>query len=312
MADATTTVAVCSRSFSAHGALRRELLSRYDRVRFNDAGESLSGEDLATFLDGRQKVIIGTEPMTAAVIERLPELRVVSKQGAGIDNLDMEALRARGIRVSVRSGENRRSVAELVVAAAITMLRDLHNLSHEMRHGAWKPRNGPWLTGKRFGIVGLGNTGREVAALLKPFGCEIRAVDPGDDADFRGTHGVERTTLEDVLARSDIVSLHVPLNPSTHRLIDRDRLALMRPGSYLINTSRGAVVDQAALKDALASGRLAGAALDVFEEEPPTDADLLGLPNLFATPHIAGTAHEAVLAMGMAAIDGLETASVIP
>ena len=312
MADASTMIAVCSRSFSANAALRSEILSRYDRVRFNDAGESLSGDGLVDFLNGCTKAIVGIEPLTAAVIERAPDLRVVSKQGIGLDNLDMEAMRAQGIKVSLRSGENRRSVAELVIAAAITMLRDLHNLTHEMRHGTWKPRSGPWLTGKRFGIVGLGSVGRDLVSLLQPFGCEIRATDPTDQAAFCRNNGVEQTGLDDVLATSDIVSLHVPLDPTTHHLIDRERLALMKPGSYLINTSRGGIVDQIALKDALTAGSIGGAALDVFEDEPPTDAGLLALPNLFATPHIAGTAHEAVLAMGMAAIDGLETASVIP
>ncbi len=312
MADASATIAVCSRSFSANSALRGELVSRYDHVRFNDTGGSLSGDRLIDFLSGCHKAIIGIEPMTATVIQRLPDLQVISKQGAGLDNVDMDALKARGIRLSTRSGENRRSVAELVIAASISMLRDLHNLASEVRHGTWAPRNGPWLTGKRFGIIGLGNIGRDLVALLQPFECAISATSLGDHTDFCRQHGIRQVSLEEVLAASDIVSIHVPRVPSTHHLIGRERLALMNPGSYLINTSRGGIVDQTALKDALVDGSIAGAALDVFEDEPPTDAELLSLPNLFATPHIGGTALEAVLSMGMAAIDGLETASVIP
>jgi D-3-phosphoglycerate dehydrogenase len=167
---------------------------------------------------------------------------------------------------------------------------------------------GRQLSGKTVGIVGLGHVGKEVAVLLEPFGCRILAHDIRDYPEFRAAHGIGPVDLETLLAAADVVTLHVPLDETTRGILSADRLALMKADAVLVNTARGGLVDEVALKAMLADGRLAAAAFDVFACEPPEDAELLSLPNFLATPHIGGTAEEAVLALGRAAIAGLGNA----
>jgi phosphoglycerate dehydrogenase-like enzyme len=296
-------IAVTSRSFSRHPVLRDELLERYSDVRFNDEGVSLRGDDLVEFLSGRVGAITGLEPFDETVFERLPDLRVISRVGVGIDMIDQEAASRRGIRLVVAAGTNSRSVAELVVALAIALLRNLPVARDELRGGEWRQPKGGTLSGRTVGVVGYGHVGRDVARLVRAFGCPVVAHDVRP---LGGEDGVVAVELDELLETADVVTLHVNLTPDTRGLIDASRLALMKNGSILINTARGGLVDEAALKDALRDGPLAGAALDVFEEEPPTDRELLSLPNLLATPHIGGSTEEAILAMGRAAIAGLD------
>ena len=298
-----TPIAVTSRSFSRHPVLRAELLERYSDVRFNDEGTSLRGDALVEFLSGRAKAITGLEPFDDATFERLPDLRVISRVGVGIDMVDIEAARRRGVELSVAAGANSRSVAELVVAFAIALLRHVPAARDGLRDGGWSQPKGGTLSGRTVGVVGYGHVGRDVARLVRAFGCPVLAYDvrPVDE------EGVTAMAdLDELLEAADVVTLHVNLTDETRGLIGASRLSLMKNGSVLINAARGGLVDEAALKDALRNGPLAGAALDVFEREPPTDRELLELPNLLATPHIGGSTEEAILAMGRAAIAGLD------
>ena len=297
-----TPIAVTSRSFSRHPVLRAELLECYEDVRFNDEGRSLAGDELVEFLGGRVKAITALERIDEAVLARLPELEMISKVGVGIDMIDQEALRRHGVRLAWTPGTNRRSVAELVVGLSIALLRGLVEASAEVRAGAWRQRVGRCLSAQTVGIVGFGHVGRDLAGLLCAFGCRILVC----DAIEIQAEEVEQVELERLLSESDVVTLHLPLDGSTRNLLDAGRLALMRPGAILINTARGGLLDEAALKEALVAGRLAGAGLDVFAVEPPGDAELLALPNVVATPHIGGSTEEAILAMGRAAIAGLD------
>ena len=301
-------VAVCSRSFSRHPVLRAELLARHASVTFNDDGLSMQGDELIAFLKGHEKIITSLERLDRAVFAALPELKVVSKYGVGFDMLDLEAMTRRGIKLGWTGGLNKRSVSELVIAFAIDALRQVTTCDREVRAGQWHRHVGRQLSGKTVGIIGCGHIGKDVAALLKAFGCTVLANDIRDYAGFYGTHDVSPVDLETLLAGADIVTLHVPLDETTRGILSAERLALMKPDAVLINTARGGLVDEAALKSMLADGRLAAAAFDVFACEPPEDEALLALPNFLATPHIAGNAEEAVLAMGRAAIEGLENA----
>lgn len=295
-------VAVTSRSFSRHPILRAELLCGYENVRFNDAGTALNGDDLAAFLEGCEKAIVALERIDDRLLARLPLLRVISKVGVGLDSIDLAAAERRGVRVAWRSGTNSRSVAELVVAFAIALLRHLPRVTRELREGAWSQPTGSILTGKTVGIVGFGNVGADLARLLAAFECSILA----HDLRQQQVEGVTWLPVDDLLAEADIVSLHLALDDSTRGLLDRRRLSLLRPSAILINTSRGGLVDEAALAEMLREQRLAGAAFDVFATEPPGDIELLRLPNFLGTPHIGGSTEEAILAMGRAAIAGLE------
>lgn len=299
-----TPIAVTSRSFSRHQVLRAELLERYGDVRFNDQGVSLRGDALVDFLSGRVKAITALEPIDEPLLTRLPQLRVISKIGVGLDMIDRAALERHGVALSFSTGTNSRSVAELVLCLALVALRHVVTGAAEVRDGGWTQRKGRTLGGRTVGIIGFGNVGREVAGLLQPFGCTLVCTEARVDVEV--PEPVERVDLEELLERSEIITLHVDLNESTRNLIDARRLGMCRADAVLINTARGGLVDESALKRALREGVLGAAAFDVFESEPPRDAELLELPNFVATPHIGGSTEEAILAMGRAAIAGLD------
>ncbi|MBU2620580.1 MAG: phosphoglycerate dehydrogenase [Proteobacteria bacterium] len=304
--NTTSKVAVCSRSFSQNSTLRAELLTRYQHVTFNDAGRQLTGEDLVEFLRGHDKAIVALETIDASLLSRLPELKVVSKFGVGLDMLDLGAMKKNGVRLGWTAGVNKRAVSELVVAFSILMLRKVPAANLEVREGVWRQHKGSLLSGKTVGIIGCGPVGRDVALLMQAFGCEVLVNDVADTSEFCLQHQAVGVSLAELLGRADVVTIHTPLNNSTRNLLHAENLALMKPGAILVNLARGGLVDEQALKSMLKEGRLAAAAFDVFAQEPPTDQELIRLPNFLATPHIGGSAHEAILAMGRAAIEGLD------
>ena len=241
----------------------------------------------------RNRTRVDTELLAAA-----PRLRVVGRLGVGLDNIDLEACRARGIEVRPATGANDVAVAEYVIAAILLLLRGAFAATPRVLEGAW-PREasiGREACGKRLGLVGFGRIAREVAARARALGMAIAAFDPLLPEDDPAWAGVERqATLEGLLAAADVVSLHVPLTRETRGLLDARAIAGMRPGAILINTARGPVVDVRAVAAALRAGRLGGAALDVFEEEPLSAEAariFVGCPNLILTPHVAGVTVE--------------------
>ncbi|MCG8381479.1 MAG: phosphoglycerate dehydrogenase [Gammaproteobacteria bacterium] len=305
MADSTP-IAVTSRSFSRHPVLRAELLERYSNVRFNDEGVSLSGQALIDFAQGRKKLITALETIDEAFLAGVPELEAIGKYGVGTDMIDKAALARHGVRLGWTGGVNRRSVSELVITFAISLLRHVPRSNLEIRNGEWKNNKGRQLSERTVGIIGCGHIGKDLTPLLRAFGCTVLAHDILDFPEFYADHQVEAVSLEELLQRSDIVTLHVPLDDSTRNLLSSERLALMKPDALLINAARGGLVDEAALKAMLIDGRLAGAGFDVFAIEPPEDYSLMQLPNFLATPHIGGSSEEAILAMGRSAIRGLD------
>ncbi len=303
-----TPVAVTSRSFAKHPVLRAELLECYENVSFNQTGKILSGEDLVSFLRGHTKVISGLEIFDSVVLSQLPELKIISKYGVGLDMLDLRAMQKQGILLGWTPGVNRRSVAELTLVFALLLVHQAHIAHAELLEGKWKPRSGNLLTGKTVGIIGCGNVGKDLVQLLKPFGCKILVYDIVEYPEFYALHAIIPMDLETLLKKSDLVSLHIPLNETTTDFLNDKKLSFLKPSAYLINTSRGKIVDEVALKNQLKAGKLAGAAFDVFSIEPPEDPELIRLPNFYCTPHIGGSAEEAILAMGRAAIEGLDHA----
>jgi len=301
-----TRVAVTSRSFSRHPVLRRELEERYPDTTFNDDGVALAGDELIAYLAGHDKAITALETLDGPLFARLPELEVVSKYGVGLDMIDLDAMAEAGVKLGWTGGVNKRAVAELVIAFAVRLLRLLPEAERDLAQGTWRQPVGRQLSDRTVGIVGCGHVGKELARLLGAFGCRVLANDILDFPDFYAEHGIEPAGLEVLLAEADVVTLHVPLDDTTRLMLGAEKLALMKHDAVLINTARGGVVDERALKAALTEGRLSGAAFDVFATEPPDDAGLLRLPNFIATPHVGGSAEEAVLAMGRAAIAGLD------
>jgi len=238
--------------------------------------------------------------VTAELLERAPRLRVVGRAGVGVDNIDTEAATLRGVLVMNTPGSNSVSVAEHTIALLLSLARGVPQLNAALHAGRWeKSSAGVELRGKTLGLVGLGRVGAEVARRARGLEMRVVAHDPFITAEYARETSVELLAFDELLAQSDIVSLHLALSPATENLFDAAALARMKPGARLINTARGELIDEAALAEALRSGRLAGAALDVFAMEPPRQSPLLELANVIATPHVAGSTQEAQEEVGV-------------
>lgn len=310
--EAQLRVAAVSPSFCEHPVLRERLLALYPDAKLNTALDRLEGEQLIDFLRGYDVAIVGLEHMTADVINALPDLKVISKLGTGLDMIDLEAMRQRNIRLGWRAGANALSIAELVIGYAIVALRKMNSSNLAVRQGeVVRNRMGRLLTGRVFGLQGCGHIGQHVVRLLKPFGCTILAYDVADRSAFYEEYGVKAVSFDELIERSEILSIHAPLNESTRNLYNRDLFARMRRDAILINTARGEIVDEEALYDALTNGTIEAACADVLCSEPNFDSPLIALPNFFLTPHIGGSAAEARLAMGEDALHGI-TNNFIP
>lgn len=301
-------IAVASRSFSRNPTLRSELLARYGDVSFSPSSDVLDGEPLIQLLRGHDAAIVGLERITDDVLRAVPELRLVSKYGVGLDGLDLDAMARHGVRLGWTGGVNRRAVAELTLMFAVGLLRRVPESGGALKAGRWHTLVGRELTGKTVGIIGCGHVGKDVVTLLAPYACRVLAHDIRDYSAFYRAHGVAPVALDVLLAESDVVTLHVPLDASTRNIMSAARLAAMREGAVLVNAARGGLVDEGALADALEAGRLGGAAMDVFDAEPAANPRLLALPTFWGTPHVGGSTTEAQLLMGRAAIAGLEAA----
>ena len=298
-------VIVSSLSFSKNTQLRNELKTQYTNVSFNDTGRLLEENELIRLFEGATMAIVGTEKISDKVLDYAPKLKCISKYGVGLDNLDTESLKKRGIRLGWSGGVNKRSVSEMTLSFMIALIRNLYPSSIQLKNGEWNKQGGRQLSSKTIGIIGVGEIGKDVIELLTPFNCQILVNDVIDQETYYQEHGLESVSKDQLFQNADIISLHTPLTKETYHLINRDSLSMMKETAFIINTARGGVVDQEALKLALDQEIIAGAALDVFETEPETDRALLGNPKVFSTPHIGGNAEEAILAMGQSAISNL-------
>jgi len=300
-------VAVASHSFPKSQTLRQELLARYPGSTFNETGRPLGRDALIAFLRGHAKAITGLETLDEAVFDALPDLRVVSKYGVGLDMIDLEAARRHGVAIRWTPGVNRQAVAELTIGFMIALCRSIVPLALNVREGVWRqPGGGRQLSSAVIGVLGCGHVGQQVARLCRAFGATVLAHDVRAYDEFYREYGVQPVAFSALLEQSDIVTVHVPLDASTRGLIGAHELSSMKRAAYLVNTARGGIVDESAVAAALVERRLAGAAFDVFTAEPPVNRELLRAPNFIGTPHIGAGTHEAVLASGRAAIAGLD------
>ena len=307
-------VVVPAVSFAQHPGLVESLLERYPDAKINVEGEVYyrSEEETIAYLSGYEAAIVSFERINEHVLSELPELRVISKLGVGLDQIDPLAMRRHGVRLGWTPGVNKRAVAELTLGLAITALRHVVPCNLKIRAGERLLTSlGRQLTGRTVGVHGVGEIGQEFIRILQPFGCRILGCDTKDRSDFYARYNVERVEPEELYARSEVLSIHLSHNAHTQYLYGLDTLRKLRPDCVLINTARGGIIDEKALYKALTEGWIASAALDVFEEEPSTDDELLRLPNLVATPHMGASSVEARWEMGITAIKGL-TDNFIP
>jgi phosphoglycerate dehydrogenase-like enzyme len=260
---------------------------------FNLVSGHRSEEEMISLLKDIDAAIVGLDPFTARVMDASPRLKVISRSGVGYDDIDVPAATERGVAVCTTPGLNHNAVAEYTFALLLQCARKLCENLHEGRSGGWTWRQGRDLAGRTLGIVGLGAIGKQVAKRARAFDMKVLAYDVARDNPFAAQHGVQYTTLDDLLRKSDYVSVHLFFDAKSRHMINAERLALMKPTAYLVNTSRGGVIDSRALYDALKAKCIAGAALDVFEKEPlESDSPLRKLDNLYISPHCSGASDD--------------------
>jgi phosphoglycerate dehydrogenase-like enzyme len=256
-------------------------------IRFEPRRGERTTAEVVRFMSDARAGIVSTDPFDASVFAACPKLRVLARVGVGTDTIDLSAATQAGVAVTITPGVNASSVADHTVAMILACCRRLVQNDRAVRDGLWErggPSSGTDLTGATVGIVGLGDIGRAVARRL--LGFDVKLL--GTDLREVSWDGIRRVGLDELLGTANVVTLHVPLLPSTRGLIGARELALMRQDAILINTSRGGVVDETALAAALEENRLLGAGVDVFAKEPPEDSPLLEMPNVVLSPHIAG------------------------
>lgn len=267
-----------------------ELLRRHAEVIVAD-----TPAELANNLPQADALVVRSRTkVTADLLSQGPRLQIVGRAGIGVDNIDVAAATACGVLVVNAPLGNVRSTAEHTIALLFALARRIPAADAAVRDGSWKAGyEGVQVGGKRLGLLGAGKVGGQVAALGAALGMDVVVYDPYLTDDAWRASGLRQVTMSELLATSDFVTIHVPLTPETRHLVGAEQLAQMKAGSYLLNCARGGLVDPAALAEALASGHLAGAALDVFETEPPVGSPLLGAPNTILTPHVAASTREA-------------------
>lgn len=300
------TLGVTTIAFSKNKELMNQLNSLgFKKVKKNKAGKRFTKPELISFLEECDAAIIGLDLITTDVLAELPKLKLISKYGVGLDNIDFRACENNDVEVVYPIGVNKRSVSELALGYMLSLCRNIYVTSNLLKNSIWQKAGGFELSGKTIGVIGVGNIGKDIISLLKPFGCRIMVNDIIDQKDYYLNNGLEPSTKEEIFKNADIITLHVPLTPQTKNLINKKTLSLMKEAAIVINTARGGLFEQNDLKEALLDERIGGAAMDVYDEEPPQDIDLLSVPNLINTPHIGGNSREAVRAMGYAAIENV-------
>ena len=293
---------VTPRSFpDADPEARARLEGSVREVRYNDLGRPLRAAELAERVTDVDGLLAGVDELDASVFAAAGRLRVVARYGVGLDRVDLAAAARHGVTVTTTPGANAAAVAELTVGLMLALCRGLVPADAAVRRGEWPAPAGRELGARTVGLLGLGHVGKRVAAALRALGATVVAHDPYAEA-----ADVEQVTREQLLARAEILSLHVPATPATREMIDRDFLAALPEGALLVNTARGELIDEDALLWALDHGPLAGAALDALGDEPPGAAHpLVGRSDVLVTPHIGGQTAEARAAMARVAVDEL-------
>lgn len=304
-------ILITARTFGKHAKEPLGMFSpsAYELV-WNPHGRPPTEEEYKVLLQGVSGLIVGGEKVTASAIGAGSELRVISVHGVGVDNIDLKTASERGVLVCNAPGANTNAVAELALGLMLASARHIPFADRQVKSGQWGQCLGSELAGKVLGIVGLGRIGQSLARKAKALDMRVLAFDIFPEQDFLKREGIESLSLEELLGRSDFITLNCPLTPQTENLIDEPRLRKMKKTAHLINVSRGRVVDEAALKRALEEGWIAGAATDVYSAEPPVDSPLLALEGLVTTMHMGAHTHEALAQMGQVAaqnvLDALE------
>ena len=296
-------VVVSAVAFSKNKELVNTLLSHFPNAIINAEGKRYTKNELTEYYKEADAIITGLEKIDDDLLSKLPKLKLIAKYGVGLDNIDLDACKKRNIKVGWTGGVNKHSVAEMALGLMLMLSRNLYTTSNLLKSGVWNKSGGFSLHSRTIGIVGVGHIGKELVKLLKPFDCKILLNDIIDLGEYPHANNLEVVEKDVLFQQADIISFHTPLNEYTKNLVNKETILTMKPSVILINTARGGIINEQDLKWALHNNKIGGAALDVFEIEPPEDKELMQFPNLIATPHIAGNSYEAVIDMGLAAIN---------
>jgi phosphoglycerate dehydrogenase-like enzyme len=255
---------------------------------YHGRGHQLTEDELLVELKGIRASLAGSEPYTAKVLASHPQVHVIARVGVGYDAVDVPAATGGGVAVTIAPGTNQDAVAEHTFLLMLGLVKNIISQHHGVISGTWPRGANLPLRGRTLGIAGLGRIGKAVALRGEVFGMKLIAYEPYPDKSFAAAHKIELVSFERLLAESDFLTLHLPMSAETKHLINKKTLALMKPTAFLINTARGGLVCEADVIEALKVKKIAGAGLDVFEEEPPGPSPLFALPNVLLTPHAAG------------------------
>lgn len=306
MSKSPPTILVTPRSVtkSGHPSLRRLEAAGYE-LRFCTPGVQPGEEELIQLLPGCEGYLAGVERVTARVLDAADALRAISRNGTGIDNVDLQAAGRKHIQVCRAEAANARGVAELTLALVFALARSIPSSDRQIKGGGWERRLGVELAGRTLGVVGCGAIGKQVAALGRAVGMKVLACDVAPDADFARAAGIEYRPFEALLAESDVITLHVPGGPGRAPLIDSAAVGRLKPGVLLVNTARHELLDVRAVLGGLERGLISGVGLDVFEAEPPAPGELIGHDRVICTPHIGGYTAESVSRVMDVAVENL-------
>ncbi len=299
-------VLITPRTFETRGKKYIERLEREGyEVILNPYGRVLKEEEIIKLIRDVDGIIVGIDPLTSRVLENAERLKVISKYGVGVDNIDIEAAKKLGIIVTNTPFANTNGVAELTIGLIFSVLRGISLSDRKSREGLWERFIGYELYGKTLGVIGTGNIGKRVIKLLKGFDLRITCYDLSPDYSWAEREGVLYVSLEELLKNSDIITLHIPLTKDTYHLISEREINMMKPSAIIINTSRGGIIDEIALYKALKEKRIFGAGLDVLEEEPPKNSPLFDLENVVITSHTGAHTEEAIEKMAEVSVENL-------
>jgi len=298
-------ITVTSPSFSKNKILQQEIYKYFPNAKLNFAGKRFSKDELIEYIKDADGLIVGLDSIDKEILETCKNLKIISKYGVGLNNLDLDECKKRGIAIGWTGGVNRLSVAEMTLGYMLMLIRNLYITSNQLKQGIWNKNGGFELSGKTVGIIGVGYIGKELIKLLKPFRCKILVNDIINQDEYYKNNNLIETTKEQIYKEADFITIHTPLDNNTFNMITLKEMKLMNPTAILINSARGGLINERDLKYALKNKIIAGGAIDAYMEEPPTDKEFIELPNLICTPHIGGNSKEAVEAMGMSAIKHL-------
>ena len=299
-------IAVISPLFSRSNELVTTLRSHFPDTTINADNTLKTKEDIIAYLQEMDGAIVGREEIDDEILQACPKLKILSRYGVGLDNVDVEALKKRNIHLGWTGGTNCNSVAEITLYFMLSLMRNTYTTATLLKQHTWKVSGGSELTGKTIGLFGFEHIAKRVVELLKPFSCTILVCNRTQNEAEAKSYGITFASKERILEVADIISIHLPLTPQSKNLFSRAEFEAMKPSAFIINTARGGIIDEEALKVALKTGQIAGAGLEAFAQEPVQDWELIDLPNLMCLPHVGGNSKESILAMGYASIAHLK------